>query len=836
MKFPPKRLLLAVLIINCLYLSTAEVRCEPTLRVLIGTEHDYPPYSFLDVDGTPTGFNIELTRAVAKAAKLEIKIDYRPWNEIRHDLENGDINAISGMYYSQERDNRVDFSQPFAIIHHAIFSRSDSLPIKSADELAGKKLIVMQGDIMYDYAMSRGWSENIVVTKNQPEALKLLASGQHDYALMANLPGLYWLKKLQLTNIIANGPLFHPAKYCYAVQEGDSDLLFKFIEGLAQVKDTGEYYKIYDTWFGALEHNHSHYNALLRYGIIGLLVLSLFLLGGLFWNLSLKRQVAQRTEELKGEMTQHQLADEALRQSELELNAIYDNAPLIMLLVDRERRIVKMNALGLAMARSSEEEVLGHRGGDALRCIHSSDAPAGCGFAPACQSCGVRNTVLSTFATQKDINRAEASLCYDHPDGAIDMHMLISTKILDIKGEQLALVCLEDVTDRKRAEEDKIKLESQLRQSQKMEAIGTLAGGIAHDFNNILGAILGYSQMALEELPHNEQATKDISQVITSGLRARDLIQQILTFSRQTEQNFTPVAIQAIVTETIKLLRPSIPATIEIQQHLDPTCGPALADASQISQIIINLCTNSCHAMGSNNGTLTLEVESTFISADMGTELALPEGKYIRFEVRDTGHGMSHNVMDRIFEPFFTTKNVGEGSGLGLAVIHGIITSCHGSIKVDSIPDKGTVFQVYFPELENEEIYVHEDKKKPRGNEHILIVDDEIELANILKRMLTGLGYTAVSFYDSEQALETFKNNPDLYDLVITDLFMPKMTGDVLAREILTIKPDLPILFCTGFSNAIHTEEYSDSSSNYILKPVIKGNLARSIRTILDKG
>jgi len=234
-------------------------------RIIVGTEQDYPPYSFLDEKGEPTGFNVELTRAIAEAAGLDVEIDYRPWAEIREDLESGKINAISGMYYSQERDELVDFSPPYAVVHHAIFAREDAPEIESEEELRGKDLIVMQGDIMHDYVIENGLSERPVVVEDQAEALRLLASGQHDYALIAKLPGLYWVRELRLSNVVIVGPSLRPSRYCYAVKEGDSELLFRLSEGLAIVKETGQYREIYDKWLGMLEPQRVPTGATLKY-------------------------------------------------------------------------------------------------------------------------------------------------------------------------------------------------------------------------------------------------------------------------------------------------------------------------------------------------------------------------------------------------------------------------------------------------------------------------------------------------------------------------------------------------------------------------------------------
>ncbi len=398
-----------------------------------------------------------------------------------------------------------------------------------------------------------------------------------------------------------------------------------------------------------------------------------------------------------------------------------------------------------------------------------------------------------------------------------------------------------DISERKLAEKEKEKLISQLNQAQKMEAIGTLAGGIAHDFNNILSAILGYSEMAREELSPDSQAGQDIQEVINAGMRAKDLVQQILTFSRQTERELIQIQIQYLAKEAIKLLRPTIPATIELRQNIHSGCGSVFADPTQINQIIMNLCTNARHAMGDDAGVLYIAVESITVEpgdADHDDPFDILAGRYVRLTVSDTGHGMSRDIMDRMFDPFFTTKGIGEGTGLGLAVIHGIVRSYNGFIKVNSELGQGTSFQIYLPELEhsNQVEAVMQADERSHGQEHILVVDDEEILVTMVERMLVSVGYTVTSCTDSLLALELFKAEPDKFDLILTDMAMPNMSGKVLTQKILDIRPDAVIIICTGFSNSLDEDDVrSLGVAKYIHKPVIRSDLAKQIRKVLDR-
>jgi signal transduction histidine kinase/CheY-like chemotaxis protein len=390
----------------------------------------------------------------------------------------------------------------------------------------------------------------------------------------------------------------------------------------------------------------------------------------------------------------------------------------------------------------------------------------------------------------------------------------------------------------KQAEEQEKKLETQLRQAQKMEAIGTLAGGIAHDFNNILSAVIGYTELALINIPKESSLQNHLQQVLKAGSRAKDLVKQILTFSRQAEQEVGPFQIKLIAKEALKLLRASLPTTIEIRQDIQSD-STVLADPTQIHQVLMNLCTNAGYAMQETGG--TLEVSLTNVELDShftGRHSDMAPGPHLRLTVSDTGHGMTPDVLERIFDPFFTTKGPGEGTGMGLSVVHGIVKSFGGTITVYSEPGKGSTFHVYLPIAEDlkDEGETEVIEPLPTGNERILLIDDEQPLVDIGKQMLERLGYEVITRTSSIEALELFRAQPDRFDLVITDMTMPNMTGDKLAMEIMKIRPDVPVILCTGFSPAITEEEANAWGIQALLeKPLLRHDLAKTIRQVLDE-
>ncbi len=397
----------------------------------------------------------------------------------------------------------------------------------------------------------------------------------------------------------------------------------------------------------------------------------------------------------------------------------------------------------------------------------------------------------------------------------------------------LAIV-MRDVTERKKVEKEKERLEVQLRQSQKMESLGTLAGGIAHDFNNILSAIIGFTEVSMYDVSEGSTLEMHLKEILKSSIRAADLVEQILTFSRRTEQVCQPVIIKDVVTEAVKLLKASLPSSIEIREKVDSESA-IMADPTQIHQVFINLCTNAAYAMEEKGGILEICV----VDVDLDEKIVaqphkLKPGQYIKLTVSDTGKGIHPEIRNRIFDPYFTTNKLGKGTGLGLSVVHGIISSLGGSIVVESEPDEGTVFNVLLPVAENTSPAREEDYKGQ--NERILFVDDEPALTRSSELLLDSLGYKVVTASGSIEAFEIFRSGPDNFDIVITDATMPGMPGIELSKELLKIRPDIPIIICTGHGHLISEVHIREVGIKELLKkPVNKERLAVTIRKVLNE-
>lgn len=449
--------------------------------------------------------------------------------------------------------------------------------------------------------------------------------------------------------------------------------------------------------------------------------------------------------------------------------------------------------------------------------------------------------------------------------GGIKNYRVLSSPIVDAKGSVVAAIeMVEDMTDR-------LKLEERIRQAQKMESIGNLAAGIAHDFNNILFPIIGMAELLLEDLPHESFERENAQEIFSAGKRGSDLVKQILAFSRQGEHQMVPIRIQSILKEVVKLSRSTIPTTIEIKQDIQPNCGMFMGDATQIHQVLMNIVTNAYHALEGGIGKIvirlkeismnrtdldlpdntfgcrTVPVTSTPINkvkgdgkndiSDVEDDNAVP-GRYALLSISDTGHGMSQEVMEKIFDPYFTTKEKGKGTGLGLAVVHGIVKEHRGEIKVCSELGKGTTFEIYLPLMEKagKNGVKEVAHSLETGHERILLVDDEKSVANLEKIILQRLGYHVTTCYNSLEALGLFESAPHTFDLILSDMAMPNMSGDELAARIKSIRSDIPIIICSGFSEKINENGSGiDGVDAVLMKPVGRVEMAKMVRQVLEK-
>ena len=399
-----------------------------------------------------------------------------------------------------------------------------------------------------------------------------------------------------------------------------------------------------------------------------------------------------------------------------------------------------------------------------------------------------------------------------------------------------AMVVAHDITEQKLAEEEKKNLEYQLQQAQKMEAIGTLAGGIAHDFNNILSVIIGYTELILMNGDVNGEVRQNLKEIFSASKHARDMVKQILAFSRQNKQERKPIQVAHIVKEAVKMLRASLPTTITIQHHIEKDTGVIEADPTQIHQVIMNLCTNAAHAINEKDGVLEIHLDNIDFDQKTATDIpGLKAGSYLKLSIKDSGEGIHPEAQQHIFNPYFTTKEKDKGTGLGLAVVQGIVESNNGAVTVESEMGKGSVFHVYLPTIVRKLTAKDEiSTPLPMGCERILLVDDEQPLVEIGRQMLERLGYSVATRTSSIEALELFKADPDRFDLVITDIVMPNLTGDKLAKKIIAIRNNIPVVLCTGYSEKFTRQNASEMGiQTFLMKPLVMRDLANTVRQAL---
>lgn len=516
---------------------------------------------------------------------------------------------------------------------------------------------------------------------------------------------------------------------------------------------------------------------------------------------------------------QRKQSEEALRKSESSYRELFELSPIGLALCKMDGQLVAVNPAYANIMGYSVDETLKLTYWDITPIKYEVD----------------ENRQIENIEKTRGYGPYEKE--YIHKDGHL-VPVRLNGMVVIRDGNEYIWSSVEDITVLKNAEDEKIKLVEQLRQSHKMEAIGTLAGGIAHDFNNLLGIILGYAEMVNDATPENSSTKNKMEKIIKAGNRAKDLVSQILLFSRKEAMGTTPIQIHLLIKESLELLRSSIPTTIEIKQKIDSQCGYINANMTKIQQVIMNLCTNAAQSMDENGGILEIELISTNLSAnELLSEPNLSPGPYVQLSVKDNGTGIAQQDLSKIFDPYFTTKEFGKGSGMGLAVVAGIVKSFGGMIKVNSQLGQGTTVFVYFPKVEgtsNEELV--DTESLPMGNERALVVDDEEYIVDVTKLRLEHLGYQVTATTSSSEALELFESQPDVFDIVISDQTMPEMTGDDLARKILAIRANIPIIICTGHSSKMDKEKANQIGiSAFIMKPVDKELLAKTMRRILDK-
>jgi PAS domain S-box-containing protein len=766
--------------------------------LIVRGDHDYPPYEFLQ-DGKPKGFNIDLINETARVMNLKVNIQLGPWNKVRGDLENKNIDILSGVAHSIARDKLFDFALPHVLISFDFFVRKGS-SIRSLRDLKGKEIIVQEGGIMYDYLKEQRLTEHIITGANSSDIIKLLADGKHDAILMNKIQGLYFIRTLELSNVEALGIENLPrTKYGFAVAGGNSELRATLDEGLQILKNTGKYNEIYEKWFGIYENKNSLQETRGRIFLISLFVIVLLFLGILVWTWSLRKQVKSRTA--------------ALEMSEERYRLLVENASEGVIVVTGEE-VAFINPRALQILGCTEERLNTKM---LFNIIHPDD----------------QNIVLDFYFNT--LKKEDVVVQYpfriitrkDEPEWVLNNSVKIEwekkTGVLNI---------FTDITESK-------KLEQQLLQAQKMEAIGQFAGGIAHDFNNILTAIMGYGNLLKMKIKGEEPLIRYIDNILTAAEKAANLTKSLLTFTRKQVIDPKPTDINEAILNAEKLLSKLIGEDVDFSVKLSGNNLIVIADGNQIIQVLMNLATNARDAMP-RGGKLTIrtdivEIDDTFIHMHGYGK----KGLYALISFEDTGMGMTDKTMERMFEPFFTTKEVGKGTGLGLATVYGIIKQQNGYIDVRSVLNEGTTFNIYLPIV----LSTLEENKPIRtshvagGNETILVGEDEEDIRNFIREVLEGYGYKIIEAIDGEDVIRKFKENKNAVQLLILDIIMPKKNGKDAYKEIDNGNGNnTKVIFISGHTaDFIQNYAGSDEEINFLYKPIDINTLLGEVRRVLDE-
>ena len=794
------------LLLLCLLLlaqPSRAVEFDGPLRVGIFST---PPLNYVDKDGSAKGINPDLLRALFADQNVQLAFVPGSWAEGLQRLEGGEIDLMMSVAENEERAKIMEFGkEPVLQLWGQVFTRPE-LQSRTIAELFGRRIGVMAKDISGQNFIATvrdlGGSCQIVEYPSHPEVFQAVANGAVDGGVA---PQHFGLRNASQYHLVPTSILFSPFSIYFASKKGQHRPLLDFIDsrlGEWKKDQDSPYHRIVNQWMSP-----SDGRALPAWLVPALVLIACAVAVGAAFLVLLNRAVKRKTKELRA--SERRFRDIALAVSDW----IWE--------IDNQGRFTFCSEQSTTLLGYSPEELLGKSSLELL--VPESAAKAAADLAKGlAEGHGYRQQ--ERVARRKDggeIHLLSAAVPIQGSDGTVIGLRGVST----------------DISARIAAEKERRSLEEKLAQGRKMEAIGTLAGGIAHDFNNILSAILGYTELAKDDLAPDSQSAQHLDEVYRAALRARELVKQILAFSRQAESEKLRLDPSPLIKEALKMLRPSLPATIEITQRIEPTGLTVLADPTNINQIVVNLCTNALHAMEDKGGLLDIEVTRVEMSAeDLLLEPQATPGPFVRLKVADSGVGIAPELRGKIFDPYFTTKEMGKGTGMGLSIVHGIVRDCGGFITCYSQLGQGTVFHVYLPGSPGE---AREIEARPEeiagGTERIVFVDDEVMIGEASRVMLESLGYRVRVFNDPLQALAFFGGALREIDLVITDMTMPGMTGAEMAAEMLTLRPDLPIILCSGYSSAIdRNRALALGIREFAVKPLLKRELALLLRRVLE--
>ena len=761
-----------------------------------------PPLHFFN--GKNRGLCVDYFNLIAEIIGFQVEyVNGIPWNDALEKIKAQEtIDLLLTAKNIKERQPFMGFSNDYLLMPWVIFSRTNSKFISSIDDLLDRTVAVEKSFVMQRKLMTEFPSIKLLMKNNSVDALQAVASGEAD-AYIGNLgTSTYLINKHNLANLKVACPVkFGTHDQAFAVRKDWPELVSILNKAIMAIPQR-ELSRLRTKWFNVNFDYGISKIIFFKWLFIIIVVSAISLLFFVYKNRKLRVEVDKRKKAEERFELAMSAAQDGLYDWDLVNNTIYYSPAWKRMLGYKNDELPNDFSVWEKLTESEDAK---------------------------------RSWKMQQKMVNKKIDRFEMEFKMKHKEGHWVDILSRAKAFFNEKGKAIRMVGTHvDISDKKKILIEKEQLETKLRQAQKMESIGTLAGGIAHDFNNILSSIIGFTELALDEAGKGTNIEDDLQEVQAAGMRAKDLVKQILTFARQSDEAVKPIQVNVIAKEVLNFIKSSIPTTIQINDKIESDSF-ILGSPTQLHQVLMNLCTNAAQAMEEKGGILEVMVNDTPI--DKMTIPALKAGEYIEIKVTDTGMGISPQHIHTVFEPYFTTKPMGEGTGMGLAVVHGIVENHGGQIRVDSVVGKGTCFTIYLPITKKRKVYTYSEKEDlPLGNENILFVDDEAPIAKMGSKALEQLGYFVTTRTSSIEALALFKLKPHSFDLVISDMTMPNMTGDILAGELMKIRPDIPVVLCTGYSKKLSEENAAAIDIKaFLYKPIVKADLAKTVRKVLDE-
>lgn len=806
-----------------------EVRQIPDVpeMLLIAGFADRPPLEFINTQGQPDGILPDIWSLWSEKSGIPIRYQLFSPENARQRVLDGRFHILSAVSPPREDAGNLMYSSPYYQFEIRIFTLNSEHSIRTADDLSPLILGTVQNSPEEKYLKTRMPFLGLRLFPHTAQMVAALAAEEIRAAVGETHEMLFFMGRYA-----AGGKIRYLAEplismdICAAVTPANAKLVPLIDRGFAEMGE--ENTEFITRRHSGISIGHRIPWHLFSIGVL-LLILILAALGFWIWNEQLRRKVDSATEDLREKQQQLLDSQAALRKSQNKYKQLYrethnERELYRSLLSSSADAIIIKNLAGeITYVNPAFSKLFGR----SLEEMREPSPP----FIPE-EETEEHEQMLQNILEKNISYQGVHAKCITKDNQTVEVS--ISASRYNDHEEKPAgiLIILRDMSETR-------KLETRLRHAQKMEAIGTLAGGIAHDFNNILSAIMGYTEIARRNVPASGKAADCMDKVLTAGSRAGELIRQILSFSRQEKGPLRPILLVPIIQEVLNLIRASLPATIRTEYDFEADLKYIRGDPVEIHQILMNLCSNARHAMREKGGVLRISVNTVNICPDSSDAYAVPHpGIYQQLRVSDTGHGIEGAILERIFDPYFTTKSKDEGSGIGLSVVHSIIERYKGSITVTSEPEKGTDFRILLPQTDSEPEEENEEKKDFRdtGTEHILFVDDEQFLTDIGKEILSGMGYRVTAVNDSREALEIFSRSPDHFDIIVTDMTMPEITGIQLAKAVFCIRPGIPLILCTGYSESATAPMAEETGiQDFFIKPINYFDLARAVRRLCDK-